>query len=386
MLTKRRGRAAGLGVMAIFLLGTVAAAQPNPGQRPDAATLFKQWDKNQDGKLTPDEVPEQVRGNFPRVDTNKDGTISPAEHAAVMQRLAGNRPNNPAGNPGNVPENVQLTADIAYAGNDNPRQRLDLLLPKERKSDKPLPVLVFIHGGAWRGGDKSQGRGSVLPFVAAGNVAGVSVGYRLTGEAQWPAQIHDCKAAIRWIHANADKHQLDPTRIVVWGSSAGGHLVLMLGTTVDVPSLEGNLGPHTAASSKVTGVINFFGPTDLLTMADSPSTIDHNSPTAPEGLLLGGAVPDQLAKAKEASPITHVSAGDPPILTLHGTKDPIVPYQQAEVLHAALAKAGVTHTLVKVVDGGHGFRQPEVRARVQAFVGKYLLGEDAAISAEPIQP
>jgi acetyl esterase/lipase len=371
---------AGLVAMAVVLPDAPVSAQPS-----DAA-LFARWDNNGDGRLTPDEVPERLRGNFARVDTDSDGSISPAEHAAIMQRQAANRPNLPPPAPAAVSEAIELTADIPYAGNDNPRQRLDLLLPTRRKDDALLPVLVFIHGGGWLGGDKSQGRGILAPFVATGTMAGVTVGYRLSGEARWPAQIHDCKAAIRWIRANAERHRLDPTRVVVWGASAGGHLALMLATTVDVPALDGDVGPHASASSRVTGVVNFFGPTDFLTIGDAPSAIDHDSATAPEALLLGGAIPDTLEKAKEASPTTHVSAGDPPILTLHGTKDPIVPYQQAEKLHAALAEARVGSTLVKVVDGGHGFGQPEVRERVRAFVARYLLGEDVAVSDEPIQP
>ena len=134
-----------------------------------------------------------------------------------------------------VPDTVQLTADISYAGTDNLRQKLDLLLPKKRTKDSPLPVIAFIHGGAWLAGDKRSAHRRLAGFVSTGDFAGVSIGYRLSQEKIWPAQIHDCKAAIRWIHGNAKKYGLDAERIAVWGASAGGHLVAMLGTMMWAP-------------------------------------------------------------------------------------------------------------------------------------------------------
>src|SRR5262249_16290821 len=127
-----------------------------------------------------------------------------------------------------LPDTVKLEADVRYAGKKNKRQQLNLLLPRKPKDDKPLPVIVYVHGGAWLAGDRAGGHGKLAGYVADGEYAGVSVGYRLTGEAIWPAQIHDCKAAIRWVRANAKKYNLDPDRIGVVGDSAGGHLVAML--------------------------------------------------------------------------------------------------------------------------------------------------------------
>jgi acetyl esterase/lipase len=178
---------------------------------------------------------------------------------------------------------VESHRNLPYAGNDNPRQKLDLYLPKERNG-KPLPVLVFIHGGGWKVGGKGNGE-AVTAFVAGGQYGGVSIGYRLTDEASWPAQIHDCKAAIRWIHANAARHGLDARRIGVFGTSAGGHLVAMLGTTIGNKELEGDLGPHVGSSSAVTCVVDFFGPTELLTMGGW-----HDNPGSPEAMLVGGTL------------------------------------------------------------------------------------------------
>jgi acetyl esterase/lipase len=225
-----------------------------------------------------------------------------------------------------LPEAVKLEADIPYAGTDNPRQRLNLLLPKTPKDDRPLPVIVHIHGGAWLGGDRAGGHGRLASYVAGGEYAGVAVGYRLTREATWPAQIHDCKAAIRWIRANAKKHNLDPDKIGVIGESAGGHLVAMLGTSGGVKELEGNLGAHKEVSSRVQCVVDEFGPAELLAMQGAGGRMDHDGPNSPEGKLVGGRVSEKKDVAIAASPVTHVSADDPPFLIIHGNKDPIVPY------------------------------------------------------------
>src|SRR6185312_4709411 len=190
----------------------------------------------------------------------------------------------PAGGPSSptLPEGVRVEKDISYAGTKNPRQTLDLLLPEAAKGGKPLPVIVNIHGGAFRAGDKSMGMRELADIVAGGDYAGATINYRLSGEATWPAQIHDCKAAIRWLRANAAKHGLDPDRIGVIGASAGGHLAAMLGLAGDVAALEGDVGPHTGVSSRVKCVVDQFGPSDLLAMGDYPSQIDHNAPDSPE--------------------------------------------------------------------------------------------------------
>ncbi|MGH7202399.1 MAG: alpha/beta hydrolase fold domain-containing protein, partial [Planctomycetaceae bacterium] len=154
-------------------------------------------------------------------------------------------------NPARIPDSVRVERDVPYAGTDNPRQRLDVLLPKEPAGEKPLPVVVFIHGGGWRNGAKERGLRELVPLVESGEYVGVTIGYRLSGEAKWPAQIHDCKAAIRWIRANAAKYHFDPDRIGVVGTSAGGHLVALLGTSGGVEALEGNLGSHDEAGSRV---------------------------------------------------------------------------------------------------------------------------------------
>lgn len=351
-------------------------------QTSPAARQFEQSDINKDGKLTREEMPERFRANFDRVDANKDGSISKDEHIAALARQKGQIRK---GGTRAVPTDIESQIDLPYADTDNPRQKLDLYLPKVRKSDKPLPVIVFIHGGGWKAGDKSSGLGSIARFVQSGDYAGISVGYRLTDEAQWPAQIHDCKAALRWIKANAKVHGLDASKIGVWGTSAGGHLASFLGTSGDVKELEGTLGKHLDQNSQVTCVVNFFGPENFVTMVTQPSTIDRTQgKDYPEALLLGGSVQEREATAKEASPVTHVSKGDAAFFTAHGTKDPLVPFAQAQEIHAALQKAGVPSLLQEMTNGGHGFKSPVLDDRVKQFLDLHLRGIAAEIITSPV--
>ncbi|HEX3656130.1 MAG TPA: alpha/beta hydrolase fold domain-containing protein [Pirellulales bacterium] len=356
-------------LFASLLLCTPVFAQEPGGQ-------FKLWDKDQDGKLTRDELPEFLRPLFDQIDTNKDGSISPEENQQFIRRRNQNQPlRGPR-----IPDTIKAELDIPYAATDNPRQRLDLFLPKSPKSDKPLPVVAFIHGGGWKGGDKRAVFGAVIPLVESGEYAGVSIGYRLTGEAIWPAQIYDCKAAVRWLRANAKKYNFDPDRIGVTGGSAGGHLVAMLGTSGGISALEGNLGENTGISSNVACVVDQFGPADLLTMGER-----YNRAESPVGKLIGGPVPENKDKARDASPTTFVSSDDPPFLMIHGTNDQVVPFSQSEELLAALRKAGVEAVLIPVEGGGHGnFGTPETSERMRLFFDKHLLGKEVSISPQPI--
>jgi acetyl esterase/lipase len=215
-------------------------------------------------------------------------------------------------------------------------------------------------------------------YVAGGDYVGVSVGYRLTDKGSWPAQIHDCKAAIRWVRANAEKLGIDPEKIGVWGSSAGGHLVSHLGTSGDIKEVEGNLGT-TGVSSRVACVVDFCGPSDF------PNFQITSGARSPITKLLGGLPMEKSEAAKEASPITYVTKDDPPFLIVHGTDDRTVPFDQGVRLHEAQRKAGVDSTFVKIEGGGHGIGGPEVERRVRAFIEKHLLGKDVEVSAEPIQ-
>lgn len=273
--------------------------------------------------------------------------------------------------------------DLPYAGNTNPRQMVDLYLPKNRTATTPLPVVVFIHGGGWIGGDRKSAAGALVGLMLNGNYAGVTVGYRMSNEAKWPAQIFDCKAAIRWIRGNAAKYNLDPNRIAVWGSSAGGHLVSLLGTTAGVSELEGNLGPYTDQSSKVTCVVNFCGPEDLTLplMNKDGKMVSALDDPAVVGLLGEG---DRTVSGKAASPINYVTPDDAPFLTAHGTKDLRVSFEHAERIDKALKKVNVTSLLIPLTNGGHGFQSQELNKRIFQYLEWQLRGQKSEISTEPI--
>ena len=266
--------------------------------------------------------------------------------------------------PSRLPQGVKVLRDLQYVEDGHERNRLDLYLPEEAQDS--LPVIVWIHGGAWQAGSKDNC--PAVTLVAKG-YAVASVNYRLSQHAVFPAQIEDCKAAIRWLRANAAKYHLDPHHVGVWGASAGGHLVALLGTSGSVNELHGQ-GGNLDQSSRVQCVVDWFGPSDLATMAGA-----HNNPGSPESRLIGGAVQEHVEQARKASPVTYVSKDSAPFLIMHGDKDNVVPVGQSEALAEALKKAGVEVKLQIVTDNGHGgpgFTSPENRQLIEDFFAKHL--------------
>jgi acetyl esterase/lipase len=268
--------------------------------------------------------------------------------------------------------NMRLVEDVVYAKVGDRELHIDFAFPKE-ESSKPLPIIVWVHGGAWRSG--SHKPNAALRFVRYG-YATASVEYRLSGEAIFPAAIWDCKAAIRYIRANAAKYNIDPDHIGVWGGSAGGHLVALLGTSGGVKELEGSYG-NVGVSSRVQAVCDHFGPTDLT----SPTAIYFEKfKKNPFTEFLGGKVAEKMDLAKLASPISHISKDDPPFLIMHGDSDGLVPASQSEIFYDALRHAEVPVQFVKVKNGDHGFgsnkdEHPPVdklRLMMMEFFDKYL--------------
>jgi acetyl esterase/lipase len=270
-------------------------------------------------------------------------------------------------------QSVRVLRDVEYIPRGHERNKLDLYLPQqaigENQRPERLPLIIWVHGGAWMGGDKKNC--PAVKFVHEG-YAVASINYRLSQHAIFPAQIEDCKAAVRWLRANADKYGLDPKRIGVWGASAGGHLVALLGTTGDVKEFD--KGENLKFSSRVQAVCDYFGPTDFLKIGEFPSTIKHYDVNSPESKLIGGAILENKEACRRANPITYVTKNDPPFLIVHGDTDPLVPHNQSELLYEALQKAGVQAKLHIVKGGGHGgFKDPSIDRMVEEFFGKYLM-------------
>jgi acetyl esterase/lipase len=267
--------------------------------------------------------------------------------------------------PPKLPEGVKVLRDLEYVPGGHERQKLDLYLPE--KADGPLPVVVWVHGGAWRAGNKNGCPGI---FLAGKGFAVASINYRLSEHAAFPAQIEDCKAAIRWLRANAKKYRLDPDHIGAWGGSAGGHLVALLGTTGDMKELEGK-GGNLDQSSKVQCVLDWYGPTDFRNMPAERA----NDPKSVVAQLLGGPPAKEKEKVVLASPLAHVHKNCPPFLIMHGDKDQSVALAQSEKLAAALEKVNVPVTLVVLKGAGHGgneFRTEESRKRIEEFFTQHL--------------
>ncbi len=244
--------------------------------------------------------------------------------------------------------------NVVYGKGGNDELQLDIAKPGEGSG--PFPAVVFIHGGGWSGGNRAGFRGFAEQAAKRGYV-GLTISYRLTqidpetkvGKVPFPAQIEDCKCAIRWLRANAAKYNVDAKHIGVGGGSAGGHLSLLVGLTDSSHKLEGS-GGHADQSSRVQAVVNIFGPTDIKACWDTSAGARQFI----QGLC--GKLDDPKNTFKAASPVTYISSDDPPILTLHGSADTLVPPSQATLLDEQLKTAKVKHELVILEGEGHGFK------------------------------
>lgn len=269
-----------------------------------------------------------------------------------------------------VPAGTRVYPDVSYVTGGHELQKLDLYLPEQGEN---LPLILWIHGGAWRSGGKEQLQSSQLLDLLADGYAVASVDYRLSQHAIFPAQIQDCKAAVRWLRAHAERYGLDPDRFGAWGPSAGGHLAALLGTAGDAGEFE--TGENLNYSSRVQAVADFFGPTDFLQMDAHrlPEGLVHGLPDSPEAYLVGGPIEVNRDKVAQANPINYISEDDPPFLIVHGDADPLVPHHQSELLADALKKAGVPAVFYTVKGGRHGgFHDPKVQQLVKDFFDEHL--------------
>lgn len=262
---------------------------------------------------------------------------------------------------GNAGE-IMRKEGIQFAQPDGVSLLLDLYLPEDAENP---PLVVFVHGGGWKGGSRKKCR---LSWVAEHGYAVASIEYRLSQEALFPAQIEDSKGALRWLRAHEEKYGYDASRIVVAGTSAGGHLAALLGTSGEVEALEGSTSGNADRSSRVQGIINYYGPSDFVRRSDShPAKTDH-----PEGgvyRLLGGPVKKNLEAAAKASPVTYISKDDPPMLIFHGDKDKTVFLDQSKWLVQKYEEAGLDVELEVIEGAGHGWKQtPRERELVLKFL------------------
>ncbi len=278
---------------------------------------------------------------------------------------------------------AKIERDIRYVPDGDPAQSLDLYLP-DQPSDKPLPVIVWIHGGGWRAGNKN---GCPPAQWVPDGYAAASVEYRFSNKAVFPAQIQDCKAAIRWLRANSKKYNLDADHIGVWGDSAGGHLVALLGTSGGSKAFA-PVGGNVDQSDGVQAVCDFFGPADFNTVmaqaaADpTKSVVKFNTPEDPFSNLIGVPLGSDPAKGEAVSPVHYVSKESAPILIFHGTVDAIVPFAQSQELAADLKKVGASVLLQPMPGSGHGgpaFGLPAVRELIKRFFDKHLKGMDVKV-------
>ena len=264
-------------------------------------------------------------------------------------------------------------------------------------SAERAPLVMWVHGGGWQSGSYNNPPPGLAALLSAG-FAVASVEYRLSGVAIFPAQIHDVKGAARFLRAHADAYGLDPSRLAAWGSSAGGHLTALLATSGGVAELEGTTGGNLAYSSTLQAAVDYYGPTNLLTMtgdAAPPGTgTNHDGPGSAESHLIGfdapgqgiGVLRDNLANPSPpfpekaalvmlTNPLNFVDADDPPTFIAHGTVDTNVPIKQSERLADALAGVGVDYVMRPVVGAGHGFgtQTATVNAEAIAFLAENLM-------------
>ncbi|MBA2116532.1 alpha/beta hydrolase [Bremerella alba] len=265
----------------------------------------------------------------------------------------------------------KVIKDIEFAQVDGHSLKLDLYLPQEKNA----PMVVWIHGGGWHAGSKD---GCRVEWLTKHGIAVASISYRLTDKATFPAQIHDCKGAIRWLRANADKYGYSADKFGVAGSSAGGHLAALVGTSGDVKALEGDVGGNLDQSSRVSAVVDYYGATDfILRSKTQPHRANKKGSVVYK--LLGGGADQKVDLARQASAAFHVTEDDPPFLVIHGDKDNTVLLDQSERIQKVYGEAGLPLELIVIEGGKHGgseFYKGPRRKRVIEFLTQHLQDSD----------
>lgn len=272
--------------------------------------------------------------------------------------------------------------DLKYA-DDSPEQRLDIVQPDELP-EEPLPAIIYIHGGSWMGGDKRSGTKLFTFKIPSQGYVLATVNYRLAPRTVWPGQIHDVKAAVRYVRANAEKFNIDPSRIFVWGDSAGAHLAQLTAATSGSGQLEDQSMGSPGVSSGVSGVVSFYGVYNLTNIDGQAERLGLNpnmsaikSMESPCCILMGHRIADDLEPALKASPASHIGESFPPILIQHGKSDSMVPYLQSVELYDDIKKKSPgTEAVLELFEGldhaDEQFKSDENVSRCLDFIDKHL--------------
>tara|TARA_B110000091_G_scaffold151565_1_gene161392 strand:+ start:687 stop:1607 length:921 start_codon:yes stop_codon:yes gene_type:complete len=264
-----------------------------------------------------------------------------------------------------------MNRNLDYAGNGNIRQALDIYIPHNRVSEK-LPVVVYIHGGGWARQSKDFA-GHVMPFIRTGRYIGVAINYRFVNEATILEIVYDCKAAIRYLKANAKKYGIDKNKIGVWGHSAGGHLAAMIGLTSASKALEGDVGYYKKENGSVACAVDADGPTDF----ESLKSVEEEYKNSP---LFKSFFNNDMEAVKLASPITHADGSCIPFFIYHGVKDKAVSVKQSEELYDKLTKKGAKEIyFLKITDGGHVFSDERITQQMLNFFDRYLHDDKSVV-------
>ncbi len=341
-------------MIALALLTSVLGQQRGFGYD----QMLERHDGDNDGVVAKDEF----RGNprlFERFDADEDGRVTREEFDAAVKRMAKNRRPNVKPRTLPAPEGVTVHRDVEYAVEDGESLKLDIYLPAATNTAPPL--LVWIHGGGWKSGDKNNVNPAVLRLSAEG-YAVASVNYRLKDLTIHPKNIHDCKGAVRWLRANAANYGYDPERVAVGGGSAGGHLALLLGLSAGFDELEGTVGGNTNEHSAVKAIVDFYGPSELVVFSENDARFNNAHEYVKEQLT-------------HASPLTYLSKDDPPVIIFHGDQDKTVPLSQSQLVHARYQAAGLASELHVLEGAGHGgkvFGDDERQRLIKAFLDANL--------------
>lgn len=297
---------------------------------------------------------------YPEADLNGDGQLTSPERSYHVAKLYREKTLKEFG------DKIRFQGDVEYAKAGSISLKLDLYLPARIDPANKPPLVTWFHGGGWRGGSKER---CIVAWLATKEFAVASVEYRSTLQVPFPANIHDCKAAIRWLRANAGIYGYDARRIGTSGASAGGHLATILGTSADVEALEGTVGDNLDQSSRVQAIVDMAGVMSIPDWANTPrglSTILGIVFSENNGVAELGAL---------CSPDRHLTPDDPPILIMHGDNDKVVPVKQSQDFHVKYRQAGLESTLEVIPRGGHAggpFTDAKRKSMLEAFFARHL--------------